>query len=230
MFFPSFLFSQNVNGTIYDDKIILEYISVMNVTQNIETFSDENGSFEIKAIENDVLLFSSSFFIDKKVSVTKAILEKKIIINLEPNINNLEEVVISNNYFNVEQYNQDFKNQILYDVDHNMQAYEQPSNGSVDFRKIFKRVNKLLTKKNKKNPSTLPSYISHSELKLALLEKDFNSEKLIDVIEIKEENIYLFLDFCRGKIKKELLEDENSFRLLDQLIKLSSDFKNLSED
>ncbi|MFB9053584.1 carboxypeptidase-like regulatory domain-containing protein [Formosa undariae] len=227
---PSSLFAQNISGTIYDDGSTLEYVSVINITKNFESFSDANGFFTIEAIENDTILFSSSFHIDKKILVTNDYLNKEVTIQLEQKINNLEEVIISNYSFDEKQFNSNFKNQILYDLDHNMQAYEQPSNGNVDFRKIFIRANKLLSKNKKNKSSITPNYITYSELKLLFLEQGFNNEKLTDVLEIKEENVDLFMDFCRGKIKSELLEEKNNFLLLDKLIDLSTKFKKLSAE
>jgi hypothetical protein len=230
MLIPSLIISQNISGTIYGDEVILEYISVTNVTKDIETFSNEDGYFNIEASENDILLFSSPFFIDKNIIATNTLFGKNLIVELEPNINKLDEVIISNNSFNEEEYNLNFKKQILYDVDHNMQAYETPSNGNVDFRKIFKRVNKLLSKNKKKEANTATKYISHSEMKKLLLEQNINNKNIVEIIEIPEENINLFLDYCRGKIEQDLLEENNSFLLLDKLMKLSEDFKQLSEN
>lgn len=228
--FPSLLFAQSVSGTIYgDNNIILEYISVTNITQNLETFSDNNGFFTIEANQNDTLLFSSSFYVDKKVLITNDYNKKDVVIQLEQSRNNLDEVIIKNIIFDEEKFSSNFKNQILYDVDHNMQAYEKPSNGRVDFRKIFKRVNKVLSKKKEKKPSVEPNSISYSDLKLLLLEQNFNNEKLTEVLKIQEENIDLFIDFCRGKIKRELLEEKNNFLLLDKLIGVSLEFQKSNE-
>ena len=227
----SSIFAQNITGRIYEDEIALQYVSITNITQNFEAFSDVNGLFIIEAIENDTILFSSSFYIDKKIIVSNDYLDKEVSFQLEQKINNLDEVIISNYFFDEEQFNSDFKNQILYDVDHNMQAYEQPSNGNVDFIKIFKRINKLIIKKKGKNKApTEPSYLSYSDLKMLLLENEANTGKLTDILNIQEENVHLFIDFCREKIKRELLEEKNNFLLLDKLIDLSIQFKKLSED
>ncbi|MCF6297961.1 MAG: hypothetical protein L3J08_08270 [Flavobacteriaceae bacterium] len=225
------IFAQNISGRIFENEIALQYVSITNTTQNSETFSDDNGLFTIEAIENDTLLFSSAFYIDKKVLVTNDYFGKEISIQLEQKIYNLDEIIISNYYFDEEQFSSNFHKQIVYDVDHNMQAYEQPSNGNVDFVKIFKRINKLVSKKkDKKKTSIEPNYMSYSNLKLLLLENDTTNEKLTDVLKIQEENVHLFIDFCRGKIKRELLEEKNNFLLLDKLIDLSIQFKKLNED
>ena len=225
---PSSLFAQNISGTIYEDGSTLEQVSVLNITQNFETFSNDNGFFTIKAIENDTILFSSLFHIEKKILVTDDYLDKEVTIQLEQKINKLEEVIISNYSFDEEQFNSNFKSQILYDVENNMQAYEQASNGNVDFRKIFKRISKLLSK-NKKNKSSIkPNYLAHSELKLLFLKQEFNNEKLTNLLKIKEENVYLFMDFCTMKIESVLLEEKNNLLLLDKLIDLSMEFRKLS--
>jgi len=227
----SSIVAQHITGRIYENEIALQYVSIVNITQNLETFSDANGLFTIEAIKNDTILFSSSFYMDKKILVTNDYFDKELSIQLEQKINNLDEIIISNYYFDQEEFSSDFKKQILYDIDHNMQAYEQPSNGNVDFVKIFKRINKLVSKKKgKKKTPTEPNYISYSNLKMLLLENEVKTEKLTDVLNISEENVYLFIDFCREKIKRELLEEKNNFLLLDRLIDLSIQFKNLNEE
>jgi hypothetical protein len=97
--------------------------------------------------------------------------------------------------------------------------------------KIFKRINKLISKKKgEKRTSKEPNYISYSDLKMLLLESDSNAGELADVLKIRQENVHLFIDFCRGKIKRELLEENNNFLLLDRLIDLSNQFKKLGKD
>jgi len=227
----SSIVAQNITGRVYNDEIALQYVSITNSTQKTETFSDDNGWFTIEAIENDTILFSSSFYIEKKILVSNDYFDKEVSIQLEQKINNLDEVIISNYFFDEEQFSSDFKKQILYDIDHNMQAYEQPSNGNVDFIKIFKRINKLVNKKKgKKKTPTEPNYISYSNLKMLLLDSDIDTDKLTDVLNIPEGNVHLFIDFCRGKIKSELLEENNNFLLLDKLMDLSIQFKKLNEE
>ena len=226
----SSIFAQNITGKIYEGEITLQYVSITNITQNFEAFSDANGLFIIEAIENDTIIFSSSFFIDKKILVTKDYFDKEVSIQLKQKVNNLDEVIISNYSFNEEQFSSNFNNQILYDVDHNMQAYEKPSNGNVDFIKIFKRINKRISKKKDKiKTPTEPNYLPYSDLKMLLLENEVNTEKLTDILNIQEENVHLFIDFCRGKIKRKLLEENNNFLLLDRLMDLSNQFKKLGK-
>jgi len=225
---PSSLFAQNISGTISDDESKLEQVSVLNITQDFIIFSNDDGFFTIKAIKNDTILFSSPFHIEKKILVTDDYLDKELTIQLEQKINNLEEVIISNYSFDEEQFNSNFKNQILYDVENNMQAYEQTSNGNVDFRKIFKRLSKLLSKKKKNKSSIKPNYLTYTELKLLFLKQEFNNEKLTNLLKIKEESVDLFMVFCTGKIEGELFEEKNNFLLLDKLIDLSMEFRKLS--
>ena len=148
-----------------------------------------------------------------------------MIIELKQRVNNLDEVVISDLNFFKEEYNLKFKNQLAYDIDKNMQAYEQPSNGLVDFRKIFKRVKKLLTKKKKKS-SSQQEYATFVDLNLLFSREDFlNNKPLYEILDITNEKVPLFKDYCRGKIEKELLDGNNEFLLIDRFFTLLSEFK-----
>lgn len=224
--FPLLTFSQTVQGTIFNEDVPLEYVLVTNSTLDRETFSNEEGSFTIEANENDELIFSTPFFLDKKYVVNKESLQGEIKVHMQLDVNKLEEVVISNYTFKEGKYNADFRQQILNDIKNNPHLYERPSNGTIDFVKIFKRVNKLFKKKDKPIP---PSYISYPELKKLLLEREFNGETLIEILQIKERHFFLFVDFCRDKMEEDLVKEQNSFLLLDQFIKLSEEFKELNK-
>jgi hypothetical protein len=195
-------------------------------------FSDENGDFTINAIENDSILFSSSFYEEEKIVINKNHLVEVFVVQLKEKINELDEIILRNNFkhkeFNENEFNSKFKNQLKNDVEYNLQAYEQPSNGLVDFRKISKRIFKLLKKKKKKDSftSTYTSYASYDDLKL-LFSKDnyINYRLIIEVLKIRKEDVSLFLDFCDGKIEKELLSSKNKFLLLDTLVNLTLQFK-----
>jgi len=224
---PLLSVGQTINGTVYDEETPLEYVLITNATQDRETFSNEAGEFSIDANENDELVFSTPFYLDKKFVVTEDSLQEGMVIKMQLDVNKLEEVVISNYTFNEGKYKADFSEQIKNDIKNNPQLYERPSNGTIDFVKIFKRVNKLFKKKNK-NPDP-PTYIGYSEIKDLLLQREFNGEALVSILNIKENYFSLFVDFCRDKIEEDLAKEENSFLLLDQFMKLSEAFKELNK-
>ena len=230
LFVTGSLFSQKLKGTIYAEELKAEYVIISNITRDVDTYTNENGYFEIEAQANDSISFSSSFYETKTIVVKEDFFAEEIIIELKQRVNSLDEVIISDLNFFEEEYNLKFKNQLAYDTDKNMQAYEQPSNGLVDFRKIFKRVKKLLTKKKKK-PSNQQGYVTFMDLNLLFSREDFlNNKPLIEILDITKEKVPLFKDYCREKIDKELLDSKNEFLLIDRFFTLLSEFEMNVED
>src|SRR5690606_29828611 len=112
--------------------------------------------FKIKAVLNDTLTFVSTFYEDQKILVNDFKLKEKFVVQLKEKINELDEVVVSSTAevkeFNLEVYNQEFKNQIKEDFKNNPFEYGSLSNGtlSVDLIKvsnfIVEKIGKLLKK------------------------------------------------------------------------------------
>lgn len=225
IFSPTLLASQTISGVIYSEENKLEYISVTNITQGLKTQSTKDGYFSINAIENDTLLFSSSLYINKKITVTALHFKEKLIVELETPVNELEEVYITNTTFNEKEYSLKLKKQFLYDIEHNPQEYVKPASGYVDFMKIFKDAKKYLGKNKKTITNEKPEYLSYEEINKVLLKQNNQEERIVDIIEISEESYYLFIDFCIGKIEKHLLDDKNYFLLLDKMFDLAKEFK-----
>lgn len=227
LLFPVFIHSQSITGTIYEEDTTLSFIQVANVTQNLKAYSNEEGVFTIEANLNDILLVLSPSHIPKKIIAQEVHFNKMLDVKLELNTNSLEEVVVKSNAFKEEEYNKNIQEQIKEDVDKNAPAYDTPSNGQMDFVKIYK----LITKKLKKNKELEPQptkFVSNKALQILLLNDDGSSSELTsEILEIKDEKVPLFIDFCRGKIEQQLLVPENNLLLFDRLINLSNEFKKL---
>ncbi|MDH7448380.1 hypothetical protein [Aquimarina sp. 2201CG14-23] len=85
-----------LKGRIITDTIQLEAIHVVNYTQEIGAITDKSGYFDIMANPGDKIIFSSVQFSIKEYIVTeKDIQEENLLIFLEPLVNELDEVQIS---------------------------------------------------------------------------------------------------------------------------------------
>ena len=214
------LSAQKIRGTISIDKEKAPFIVISNITNGLQSETDQEGYFEIKASVSDSISISSIFY-DPLILVLKDTdFEGSLTLELTEKINQLDKIVLRESKFEEEKFNQNLKNIIAYDKDKNMHNYETPSNGMIDFMKIGKRIVKLVKPKKKTSPHE--KFASYSDLSKLL--KD---QSVKDLLNIEEQDIPLFTEFCTGKIKNELLAERNKFLLLDVLFNLHSDFKKL---
>ncbi len=100
LFVSAFGIAQNdrkiMHGKIISDSLSVNRVHVINKTTQRGTLSNEYGGFAIPAKVNDTLVFSAVQFEIYRKIVTKSDLQKlQVIINLEPRINQLDEVVIT---------------------------------------------------------------------------------------------------------------------------------------
>ena len=88
--------SQNteISGQILGSGSV-ENIHVINKSQKKYAVSDIKGQFKIEVILNDTLVFSSvQYKLESIIVSAEDILAKKMTVTLEPNVNELEEVVV----------------------------------------------------------------------------------------------------------------------------------------
>ncbi|WP_299432877.1 hypothetical protein [uncultured Aquimarina sp.] len=88
--------SSELKGRIIVAALELEFVNIVNLTKEIGAINDESGDFEIHANVGDVIVFSSVQFQLKKHIVKEEDLQSdNLRIFLEPEINELDEVRIS---------------------------------------------------------------------------------------------------------------------------------------
>ena len=81
-----------ISGKLIDSLGVIKNANIINLKTNQGTFSSDNGSFRIFVSEGDSLQISSIQHITKKITITKAIIEKETLsINLISNIYVLDE-------------------------------------------------------------------------------------------------------------------------------------------
>lgn len=88
--------SSELKGRIIVAALELEFVNIVNLTKEIGAVNDESGYFEILANVGDAIVFSSVQFQLKKYIVEEEDLQSgNLLIFLEPAINELDEVHIS---------------------------------------------------------------------------------------------------------------------------------------
>lgn len=97
---PIFVWSQNDISKIIKAKIVsnahdLESIYIINLRTESDFAADSNGYFSIKAAVGDTIMFSGVQIIGKKIQIKEEDFSKDLLlVNLEPMMNKLDEVVI----------------------------------------------------------------------------------------------------------------------------------------
>ncbi|GAA4111616.1 hypothetical protein GCM10022393_09480 [Aquimarina addita] len=88
--------TQMLKGHIIADTLPLEFINIVNSTLGIGTINNKSGYFEIKARVGDTIAFSSvQFQLETYVVRQKDLNEGNLEVYLQPSVNELEEVHIS---------------------------------------------------------------------------------------------------------------------------------------
>jgi len=176
IFLSEISFSQDsIYGKLYGGKAIAKYIKVSSPTKNTTTFSDENGNFSLKATVGDSIIFSSSFYEEKLIVVNKIHFSEVFVVELKDKINELDEVILTNNFrrkeFNLEEFNYRLNIQIKNDIRRNPQKYRRPPSprGGVNLREIVHLTKKLFKKNKKYNKpifsSSKPDYEPNKHIK-----------------------------------------------------------------
>jgi len=231
----SYSFGQTLKGKVYDSKSIVKDIKVLNKTQNRLTVTDENGDFSIIAKINDTISFESVFYHPKMIVVTQLHFDDINVFEIKKITNELDEVEVKSEpeqpVFEEEAYNEDLQNLIKEDIKRNPHLYQpEVATYGVNFLYLIDLALKLFKSKKYKAPVYQPatyrqvdSLFSHSSF--------FNKRLVTEDLEIPENQVKLFYDFCSAKgISTELLKDDKKMELLEQLVLNSQLFLILLEE
>lgn len=220
---PFVLKAQNLKGKVYDATSTLKNIKVLNETQKAFTVTNIKGEFTIAAKVNDTIIFESLFYHSKSVILKPIHFESTSVFELKKIINTLEEVEILSEskqpIFKEKTYNEALQNLIKEDIKRHPELYTSSnSNYGIDFVYLFKKLTTLFKRKNKKGEIIQP--IGYEDLK-KLIETDklINSKLITQDLNIPQQHLFLFLEFCAAKqMSHQLLEDTKRINLLEELV------------
>ncbi|MGM5471084.1 hypothetical protein ACS386_12465 [Flavobacteriaceae bacterium LMO-SS05] len=223
---PITIVSQTVSGKVYDAEATVKGAKIINITQAIMTFTDDEGNFKITAAINDSISFGSLFHEPKTLLVTQGHFNDVIVIELKKIVNQLDEVQVNKvneKKLDLTEAENSLQAQIKSDVELRPWLYEPPPVLNMDFKAIGMLIAKLFKNKSKPKPTIMANYYDLE----ALFETDsfFNSKFLISELKIESQLHPLFFDFCEAKgIEKKLLLRENNLLLLETFIQFSDEF------
>ncbi|WP_298756753.1 carboxypeptidase-like regulatory domain-containing protein [uncultured Psychroserpens sp.] len=227
---PLFSGAQTIKGVIYDAEATIKGAKFVNKTQNILTYSDGKGLFEIQAKLNDTIVVSSYFHHEQSITVTQDYFGQDVVIELKKITNELDEVEVTK----ISEKKVDTLALSSTTAKQGQIAFKKRVFGSgknlqptLDLIGLAKAIGKLFKKK------TVEVKVIEVEDLLKLFEKGalFNTVFLRNELNIQETYDYLFFEYCSAQqLSPSLLLKDNEFMLLDELLKHSKAFNILLEE
>lgn len=229
-------YSQNktieISGIVKYDSMNLQDINIINLTSKLGTYSNFNGKFLIPVKIGDSLLFSSIVYKPRTIKITENhIASKKITVYLEADLNELDEVQIRKNPI-IDWQKAAVTKGTIYNNDSNTKAkppnaetFTNPINGKfgIDFISLFSAITKKgrLKRKAKRQEENHIQFLKNDFSNK--IKNTYETEFFTQWLNISEDKIYLFLDYCEANglnnlynsdeiiIKNFLIKQSNSF-------------------
>jgi hypothetical protein len=231
LFLPIFTGAQSITGFIYDNEAPISGAKIINRTQNILTYSNDKGAFQIEAKVNDVLVINSYFHDQEFISLNSSHFEEDLVIELKKITNELDAVEIRK----VKEKMFDSISISSTTAKQGQIAYKERTFGSgdnllptLDLIAVAKLIGKLFKKKNTK-PDVI--YVAPEDL-VTLFETNtyFNQKYLTTQLDIPKPYQQLFFDYCSAqRLNITILKKQNEFALVDALLIHSKAFKKILE-
>jgi hypothetical protein len=223
---------KELNGQVRNDLVPVENVVVFNVNSKKGTVVNQYGVFVIMAKVNDTLVFSSLAFKSKRIVLSeKDFFTSKLIVKLEVFTNELAEVlVLAKKELNPIEGNTQKYVDIKYFDDEKSSPKNKtmPPIGGIengmDFVRIYKDVLRIL---RKNNPQKVDFYNDTSFSEYAL--KKINYSFFANTLNLKDDEIKLFLIFCENDPKSRMLmQPSEEFRLVDFFINKNKEYKRVT--
>lgn len=220
-----------IHGQAVNDSVKVENVIVFNVSAKVGAVVKATGYFDIKARENDTLVFSSLLFKSKRIVLSDAdIKAAEIKVRLQTFTNQLAEVIIESNknVTPIKGNKQDIVDKkYVDDAQSSPKNTVMPTNvteNGMDFVRMYKDVMRLI-RKNNPNKNDLTSSTTFTELVMKKLKYSFFNSTL----KLRDDEIKLFLLYCENDSKVEkIMKSKSEFELMDFLIEENIDFKKLT--
>ena len=228
-------FSQS--ETVYKGKILcnnfpIENIEIINLNSEKSVFSNNAGEFSIVAKSEDVVVFASKLYEYKRISVQPEYLNNHIqIISLILKPEQLEEVVITEipsiKWEKDTKWEQEKLDQLALEKVARTPKILGINNGTIENGMDFKRIGGMifgLFAKEKEKIKISPPKIEF----ITFAKTRCNQKFYIEPLNLKPEEIELFLQFCDADPKSKIVaQTNNSLAMMDFLFAKNLEFKKL---
>ena len=200
-----------LEGIVKYDSIYLQDINILNKTTNLGSSSDKKGRYRLYAKNGDSILFSSIVYENRIIKITNRHIESKsITVYLEPDYYQLNEVMLAKKVFinwrdaavieGTILNNDEISNRKAPDA-RKLTDPNANAGGINPFAIIM-----MLTKKTrlKRKAKRLDLKLEREEIKQLKIEfpttikNKYGNDFFKEILQISEDNIYLFLDYCEG--------------------------------
>jgi len=219
------LTAQDVNRELLRGKVLYRSVNVpnetvINITTEEATITNEDGQFAIMVGVGDELAFTAVNYQLEVVKITDAILKKgRLVVEVNEKITELDEVIVTPEQQErfLEMQSEEFK-EYEYETDRSSQvtniALSQTDRGMIDginFVNIFKALLKATRKK--KEEAREPMKASE------VLRLVFDDEFFVLDLKLPQDQIDRFLVYLDTKNPTQsLLKKDNEFQLIDFLV------------
>jgi hypothetical protein len=220
-----------VHGQAVNDSVAVQDVVVFNISAKVGSVLKKNGYFDIKARENDTLVFSGLLFRSKRIVLSADdVKAAEIKVKLQTFTNQLTEVIVESNrnLKPITGSKQDIIDKKYVDdgqtsTKNTVMPVNVTENG-MDFVRMYKDVMKLL-RKNNPNKNDLISTTTFTELVMKKIKYSFFNSTL----KLQDDEIKLFLLYCENDSKvTKVMKSKSEFELMDFLIEENIDFKKLT--
>jgi hypothetical protein len=223
--------------TVYKGKILcnnfpIENIEIINLNSEKSVFSNSAGEFSIVAKSEDVVVFASKLYDYKRISVQSEYLNNIIqIISLILKPEQLEEVVITEipsiKWEKDTKWEQEKLDQLALEKVARTPKILGINNGTIENGMDFKRIGGMifaLFAKEKEKIKISPPKIEF----ITFAKTSCNQKFYIETLNLKPEEIELFLQFCNADSKSKIVaQNNNTLAMMDFLFAKNLEFKKL---
>ncbi|MEY3501020.1 MAG: hypothetical protein RL308_2692 [Bacteroidota bacterium] len=228
-------FSQS--ETVYKGKVLcnnfpIEKVELINLNTEKSSFSNNAGEFSIIAKPKDIIVFVSKLYEVKRIEVDQNTIDNNnLIISLILKPEQLEEVVITKipsiKWEKDTKWEQEKLDQLALEKVARTPKILGINNGTIengmDFMRIGGMIFGLFAKEKEK--------IKISPLKIefiALAKTRCNQKFYIETLNLKQEEIELFLQFCNADSKSKMVaQNNNTLVMMNFLFAKNHEFKKL---
>lgn len=234
--FFSIQISFSQSETFYKGKILcnnfpIENVEIINLNSEKSAFSNPAGEFSIVAKSEDIVVFTSKLYDYKRISVQPENLNNLIqIISLIKKPEELKEVIVTKMKWQHVGSDKNASNQIALDK---MQSqiknpfiYDGSITNGPDLIKIGRLIIDLFKKDKTETKNIIP------EIQFYELAKNKNYQEYYSKsLNLKPEEIELFLQFCDADPKSKIVaQNNNSLEMMDFLFAKNLEFKKLKPE
>lgn len=224
---PLGLVAQTVKGIVYDAETTVKGALIVNMSQNIMTYTNDEGDFKIEAKTKDTLYISSLFHTKTIKVISEQDFKHVVVIEVKKTINELDAVLLRDERekkFDSIKMESQINNQIKEDIKRHPYKYGVQPKGNIDFVAIAKMIGRLFKKKKNIKEPIIPITFKQFET-LFKNNSFFNEELLIIDLNISKEYQTLFFDYCDAQeIDSKLLSKDKQIDLLEELVVCSQEF------